>query len=85
MKNKSTKYPDLRKITLLGECPSLDPEQSNAFQTGLDLVNNADSFTDKNQKEAISYTFETHPFYSQLGDYSNIEIPDTFDPSLNEF
>lgn len=63
MNEKPTiKYPDIEKvIESIGEIEK--PDESFL------IVNNTGD--DK------TYTFETHPFYSQLEDYSELDIPES--------
>lgn len=61
-------YPDLNYI-------ELDSEADCAFQSGLTFGE------DVVAQEKKSYTFETHPFYAQLGDFSNIDFPDNIGPA----
>lgn len=55
--------------------PSLDDVDLD-FEPSLDLI---DSKTCKKEESDHSYTFETHPFYSQIGDLSDVEMPNDGD------
>lgn len=65
-------YPDLNDIDLDLE---LDTETKCSFKSGLTFGD------DIKAQEQESYTFETHPFYAQLDDFSNADFPDKFKPA----
>ncbi|REL31751.1 hypothetical protein [Thalassotalea euphylliae] len=57
------KYPELGDV--------LESIESDMTSFGDAASKNSNSDDDK------TYTFETHPFYSQLGELGDIEIPDS--------
>lgn len=64
MKKKAEfKYPELGNVL-----DSLEYEAANFDDAAL---------KDNKPDDDKSYTFETHPFYSQINDLSDIEIPDS--------
>ncbi|MGB0942707.1 MAG: hypothetical protein ACPGUE_09910 [Marinomonas sp.] len=64
MKKKTeVKYPDLEDV--------LDSLELDAISFG------DDASKDTNPDDDKTYTFDTHPFYSQLSELGDIEIPDS--------